>query len=200
LTTSALRAGGGRRKAFIVAALLIALLYVAAALVTDAEKLMEALRRLGWLGCMAVLGLSVVNYSLRFFRWKNFLLRLGRSLPLGLHFLYYLGGFAFTISPAKAGEALRSLYLRNHGVTYAESIAALFVERLIDLFAVVILASLIVLDHPAYRPLVFLSFLIVIIIIACVCQPALPALIDRFGATPRARVARHSHVLANKFR
>jgi uncharacterized protein (TIRG00374 family) len=200
LTTKPVRSGGGRRKTFIVAALLIALLYVGAALITDADRLMEALRRLGWLGCAAVLGLSALNYSLRFFRWKIFLSKLGRNLPLGLHFLYYLGGFAFTISPAKAGEAVRSLYLRDHGVTYAESIAALFAERLLDLFAMVVLASLIVLDHPAYRLLVFASSLIVIVVIACVCQPTLPPLIDRFGASRSRRVARLSNVFANLLR
>ena len=57
--------------------------------------------------------------------------------------LYYLSGFAFTVSPAKAGEAVRSLYLRSYGVTYSQSIAALFVERLQDLLAMVLLASLI---------------------------------------------------------
>jgi glycosyltransferase 2 family protein len=200
LTTGAARSGGGRHRTLIAAALLIALAYVGAALITDAGKLMEALRRLGWLGCAAVLGLSAVNYSLRFFRWKIFLSKLGRDLPLGRHFLYYLGGFAFTISPAKAGEALRSLYLRGHDVTYAESIAALFVERLLDLFTVVMLASLIVLDHPAYRVLVFASSLIVIAVIACVCQPTLPPLIDRFGARRSGRVARLANAFANLLR
>src|SRR5271166_4868679 len=123
------------------------LVYVAIAVITDASRLAEALRQLGFLGCGSVLGLSALNYILRFQRWKSFLSTLGRHLPLGRHYLYYMGGFAFTISPAKAGEAVRSLYLRAHGVTYAESIAALFVERLLDLFAMVILASLIVLDH-----------------------------------------------------
>ncbi len=173
---------GGRRKTLIATALLLVLAYVAIAVITDASRLADALRQLGVLGCAGVLALSSLNYLLRFQRWKTFLAALGRQLPLGRHLLYYLGGFAFTISPAKAGEAVRSLYLREHGVTYAESIAAFFVERLLDLFVMVMLASLIVLDHPAYRPLVAASFLAVVLVIVRVCQPSFAGLIERIGA------------------
>jgi uncharacterized protein (TIRG00374 family) len=144
--------------------------------------------------------LSLVNYLLRFLRWQNFLNKLGRPLPAWRHLLYYLGGFAFTISPAKAGEAVRSLYLREHGVTYAESIAALFVERLLDLLAMVVIASTIVFGHPAYRGLVVASFLLVVFIIVCVSQSSLPNLIDRFGDARPGRIGRMLGAFASLLR
>jgi uncharacterized protein (TIRG00374 family) len=161
---------------------------------------MDAFRQLGWLGWAAVLGLSAVNYLLRFLRWQNFLARLGRRLPAWRHFLYYLAGFAFTISPAKAGEAVRSVYLRDHGVNYSESIAALFVERLLDLFAMVLLASLIVVGHPAYRLLVVATFLLVLLVIAAACQSSLPLWVDRFGARRSKRIAQMAAAFANLLR
>ncbi|MGO9994691.1 MAG: lysylphosphatidylglycerol synthase transmembrane domain-containing protein [Steroidobacteraceae bacterium] len=184
----------------IVTALLIALSYVAVAVITDAHRLTGALLRLGFPGCSAVLALSCMNYLVRFNRWKSFLSRLQRTLPVGRHFLYYLAGFAFTISPAKAGEAVRSLYLRDHGVAYTESFAALFVERLLDLLAIVLLASLIVLGNPAFRPLIIASFLVVIIVIVCVCQPSLPRLIERIGGRGKGIMARLAYSLASLLR
>lgn len=181
---------GNKRRTLIGAALLIALIYVAVAVMTDRARLADALRQLGWLGCGAVLLLSALNYLLRFYRWKNFMLRLGHRLPAGRHFLYYLSGFAFTISPAKAGEAVRSVYLRDHGVKFADSMAGFFVERLLDLSAVVMLASLILLDHPAYRALIGASAVVVVGVMICVCQASLGAWIERWGAARRRRIAR----------
>jgi uncharacterized membrane protein YbhN (UPF0104 family) len=134
--------------------------------------------------------LSAVNYVVRFYRWQHFLKRLGHVLPLRRHFLYYLSGFAFTVSPAKAGEAVRSLYLRNHGVSYAESIAAFFVERLLDMFSIVFLASLIAFDHPSYRPLVGLTLLLLVGILFGVSQAWVPSLLERLAAPRGPRLAR----------
>ena len=120
----------------------------------DSAGIMAALDQLAWPGCTLVFALSGANYAVRFERWRTFLTRLGRRLPLGRHLLYYLSGFAYTVSPAKAGEAVRSLHLRGFGVSYAQSTAALDVERLQDLMAMVLLASLIVSDRPPYRSLV----------------------------------------------
>jgi uncharacterized protein (TIRG00374 family) len=200
LTTSAPLRAGGKRRTLIATASLAAFAYIGAAVMTDTNRLTDALQRLGWSGCAAVLGLSLVNYLLRFYRWQNFLAVLGRRLPVWRHLLYYIAGFSFTISPAKAGEAVRSIYLRDHGVGYAESIAALFAERLLDLFAMVMLASLIAVDHASYRLLVVASFLLVIIVGVCVCQPSLPPRIDRFSAGRSGRVAQLSRAFANLLR
>jgi glycosyltransferase 2 family protein len=189
LTEIAHRRHGGKRRTVIATALLLASIYVAAAVLTDANRLMDALRQLGLLGCAAVLALSAVNYIARFHRWQSLLSKLGRHVPVGRHLLYYLGGFAFTISPAKAGEAVRSMYLRHHGVTYAESMAAFFVERLLDLFAIVIMSSLIVLTHPVYRSSLIAASVFLVTALVCVCQARLPLLLQRFGERRSGRVA-----------
>jgi len=190
----------GRRRTLIAAGLLAALAYVGIALLTDAERLRDALSQLGWRGCGAILGLSAVNYALRFCRWQSYLHRLGRNLPVGRHLLYYLSGFAFTVSPAKAGEAVRSVYLRDHGVTYAESIAALFVERLLDMMAIVMLAGLLVFDHPSFRPLLFAMSALVAIVLAGLSQPIVPRFVDRMSLRFHGRIARVLTALASLLR
>jgi uncharacterized membrane protein YbhN (UPF0104 family) len=87
-------------------------------------------------------------------------------------------------------------------VTYTESIAAFFVERLLDLFAIIILASLMVIDHPVYRPLLLATSLILLAVLVCMCQRSLPGWLEGRGArlgastsagtsaTVRGRIAR----------
>jgi uncharacterized protein (TIRG00374 family) len=179
-----------KRRTLIATGLLIALAYVIGAMLTDSARLIDALEQLGWQGCCAVLGLSVLNYGLRFLRWQYYLGKLGRTLPHVRHVLVYLSGFAFTVSPAKAGEAVRSLYLREHGVTYAESIAAVFVERLLDMFAILVLAGFVALDYPLYRPLLAAVSLALIALLVCVCQPSLPGWLDRYAGRRSGKLAR----------
>lgn len=191
----------GRRRALIAIAALATLIYLAGAFAVDSARILAAIDQLAWLGCGLVLALSGANYAVRFERWRTFLSRLGHELPFGRHLLYYLSGFAFTVSPAKAGEAVRSLYLRGYGVTYSQSIAALFVERLQDLLAMVLLASLIVSDRPAYRPLVVGALILVLALVWTATIKTLPAILERLsGRFQSARIVRLLSAIANLLR
>lgn len=89
-----------------------------------------------------VLGCSVLNYLLRFVRWHVFLGQLGPRPTLGTSLLIYLAGYAFTTTPGKSGEAVRSWWLLSHGVRLEDSLGVLVMERLCDLAAVLLLALL----------------------------------------------------------
>lgn len=91
----------------------------------------------------AVLALSLLNYALRFVRWQVYLRGLGHRLPPGRHLLIYIAGFALTPTPAKAGEAMRGVYLKPLGVGYARCLATVYAERVLDLLAVSLLTVLI---------------------------------------------------------
>lgn len=190
-----------KRRLLIFVALSVAVAYVGAALVADASRTREALLQLGVAGCTAVLALSAANYLLRFYRWQYFLARLGRSLPTPLHLLYYLSGFAFTLSPAKAGEAYRAIHLNEHGVAYSESLAALFAERLLDLIAMCLLASLMALDNATYRPLIAGALLITVVALYMSCHAYLPRRLQALSETARhAPLARLLATLAGLLR
>jgi uncharacterized protein (TIRG00374 family) len=166
-----------QRRVIIAISAAAAAAYLIIGLGMDAGGLWRALGRLGYRGCTLILCLSAANYLLRFARWNMYQRSFGHRLPAGMHLLYYLGGFAFTLSPGKVGEALRSVYLRDHGVTYAQSIASFFAERLLDVFAIVVLAALIAADHAAYRPLVGGALALVVIALLLVGRPWLPGLV-----------------------
>jgi uncharacterized protein (TIRG00374 family) len=115
--------------------------YGATVAFSGAEEMGAALARIGVAGWAAVFGLSTINIALRFCRWQYYLNTMGYAVPVRNSLQYFIAGFAFTSTPAKAGEAVRSLYLKNReGVKYPDSLAALFVERLTDLLAVVLFA------------------------------------------------------------
>ena len=138
------------RHALTLSIGLAALLYLGFVLFADHAAVLAALRRVDSPVLAAIFALSLLNYLLRFWRWRRYIAAFGHVLPWWRHFLYYLAGFTLTVTPGKAGEAVRSLYLRGHGVSYAQSLAALFVERLLDVLAMSLLALLILLARPDY--------------------------------------------------
>ena len=92
---------------------------------------------------LAILALSLGNYLLRYWRWH---LYIGHKQTLSIghlqHLAIYIAGFSLTMTPGKAGEAMRSLYLKKQGVSHQRSLGALFVERIMDLLAILLLAAL----------------------------------------------------------
>lgn len=131
-------------RALVISVVAAVVLYVGSSFFTGAEDVFRAVSRVDLRIWILVLGLSALNYLLRFCRWQWYLARLGHVLPPLRHLMYYLAGFALTTTPGKMGEAIRSIYLKPHGVSYADSLAALFVERFLDMLAVLLLGLLVV--------------------------------------------------------
>ena len=103
------------------------------------------------LGILALaMGLSLVNYLLRALRWSFYLGRRGHPHGFGFGLLAYLAGFAFAISPAKLGELSRARYYKSRGTPLSELAAVSIVERLIDVAAMLILATLVLAAFPRY--------------------------------------------------
>ena len=90
---------------------------------------------------LAVL-LSLLNYGLRIVRWRAYLGHFDHVLTYRYAALTFTAGFAFTLSPGKVGEMVRARYYRNLGIPFSQVVAAFFMERLMDLLAMVTLALL----------------------------------------------------------
>ena len=132
-----------QRPLFVSIIIAIAL-YFGAVFLGDYEATKEALSEIPLLGWAIVIGLSLVNYILRYCRWDWYIRELsGVVIPTKRHFCYYLAGFALSTTPGKAGETIRSLYLKRHGVSYNQSISSFFVERFLDLLTIVLLSILV---------------------------------------------------------
>ena len=109
--------------------------------------------------------LSLGNYALRIVRWQRYLVRLGHRLPLSFTALTYVAGFAFTLSPGKVGEMARARYYSRANIRLADVAAAFFVERLMDLLAMIALGALIVAAVPRYRAAIWATCLVVALVL-----------------------------------
>jgi uncharacterized protein (TIRG00374 family) len=151
---------------------------------TDVKAALSAMGINGWL---TILGLSSLNFLIRFLRWHMYIRALDCRVPWFKNLQYFIAGFAFTSTPAKAGEAVRSVYLKRYNVKYSDSLAALFVERLTDLLAVVLFALAAALAFENWRWLVYAAGIGTLTILPLVRSQAirkkLSTLAERNGAT-----------------
>jgi uncharacterized protein (TIRG00374 family) len=106
----------------------------------------ESLAMLGRLGpglALLILSLSALNYLLRTLRWQLLCRALGVRVPLARNGLYYVAGFAFTVTPGKLGEVVRLWLLRrHHGAAYERTLGLLVVDRITDAVPLLALALL----------------------------------------------------------
>ncbi|MDE2076519.1 MAG: flippase-like domain-containing protein [Burkholderiales bacterium] len=100
---------------------------------------------------LAVAGLSLLNYALRVVRWRIYLKQLGYRFTWRFTALSFMAGFAFTLSPGKLGEIVRSRYYLPKGLSVGALTGAFFVERLMDLLAMIVLASVVLTELQHYR-------------------------------------------------
>lgn len=138
-------------KPLIFSILISACLYAAMIVVSGADEIKPALEKIRLPSLLFIFSLSLVNYFIRFARWDMYSRKLGHHLPVARHILYYFSGFSLTTTPGKAGEAIRHVYLKPHGMTLGHSLAALFAERLSDLMAMCLLAGLAAIHFVDYR-------------------------------------------------
>ena len=140
--------------------------YVVWVLATDVRAVSDSAVAVGLGGWVTILSLSLLNYALRFFRWQAYLRLHSWHIGTRRSLAYYLASFGFTTTPGKAGEVVRSFYLKRHGVPYVLSVSALLVERLVDLLAMVVLAAAGALAFPEYR-----WFVVLVLGAILVCVP-----------------------------
>jgi uncharacterized protein (TIRG00374 family) len=120
-----------------------------------------AAAKVGLMGIAICLLMSSINYCARFLRWQGYLQVLGHPIPWRKSLQIYLAGFALTTTPGKAGEALRGVLLKPHGVPYSKSFAAFFSERLSDLFAIVVLTFFGLSVYPEAQSMIVIGIILV---------------------------------------
>jgi len=183
-------------RGLIISVALSALGYLAFSLWGGWHEVTAAIARVGWAGTAVLLGLSAVNYGVRFLRWQLYLDRLGTRVPWWPSLVIYVSGFALTTTPGKAGEAIRSVFLKPRGMGYGASMAAFFSERLSDLLAVVLLATLGLSRYPNAWPLLIAGAAAVVGLLIVLSQERWLKRVEAATASGEGRLARLAHNLS----
>ncbi|MBQ9259793.1 MAG: flippase-like domain-containing protein [Neisseriaceae bacterium] len=152
-------------RALIISVLFAVIGYFIFVLLSGWQDVLNAVTRIGLMGIVIALCLSLVNYGLRFIRWQMYLNTMGYNIPFSGSLKIYLSGFALTTTPGKAGEALRGVLLKPLGVPWKICFAALLSERLSDLLAIVLLTLFGLSVFPNARLVVVFSLIFIAVIL-----------------------------------
>ena len=107
--------------------------YLILAVLSDLDRLGEALNNFNYALIPAILGLVSLSYVGRFLRWLYYLRVLKVTVPLGVNAAIFAAGLSMTISPGKLGEVLKSVFVRRvSGVPITRTAPAVVAERATD--------------------------------------------------------------------
>jgi uncharacterized protein (TIRG00374 family) len=128
-------------KPLIVTTILGVLTYSALVVYGDAKNIGDSLCKFKWHFFFIALLLASLNYMLRFVKWSFYLRCLDIKVPASESLVIFLSGFTVSVTPAKLGEVIKSLLLKeSRGVSIARSAPIVVAERLTDLIAILLLA------------------------------------------------------------
>jgi uncharacterized protein (TIRG00374 family) len=148
-----------------------------------------------------LLSLALLNYLFRYFRWHVYLKVLGTDMGPWKSFQVFMAGLVMTVTPGKAGEALKAHLLRNEVKNpWSVGLSAVFAERLTDLMGIVILVAIGLSVLSTGRNIALLGTVICLILFLIFSQPAFSRTLIRFlGRLPRMaeRCERLLNMLSN---
>ncbi|MEO6772321.1 MAG: lysylphosphatidylglycerol synthase transmembrane domain-containing protein [Kofleriaceae bacterium] len=130
-----------KRRTWLWFVVAIAIGLAAFSMVGDVRHLGQSLDGFAWWSLFAALGLAFANYLLRFVRWQLYLSRQRVVVPIGSSALVFGAGLSLSITPAKLGELVKSLLLRDlHDIPAPLTAPIVVAERVTDLVALLVLA------------------------------------------------------------
>ena len=131
------------RKWLVIAIAFGAMLYLGGSIYADWDKVTAAVTEFNWWILIPVCSLTLVNYFLRFLKWRYLTRRLGVRMSFTEDAWNFASGLAMIISPGKVGELLKPYVVRERtGVPMSVTTPALVTERLTDAIGMLILAAI----------------------------------------------------------
>lgn len=152
-------------KSLLIVLPFAAIFYFAFVVLSDFDGVVEAFRAFEWLYLAPVIGLVLVNYIVRAERWHSYLVKLDLAMPRARSYWLFVSGLSMSITPAKAGEALKALLLKiETGAPLERGVAIVFAERMSDLTGILVLIAIgsFALSYG------FISFLVIVVAVAAI--------------------------------
>lgn len=155
---------------FILGLVLAVLVTIGLALFADIRTLPQTLASFRWEWLPIILGLTLINYALRFLKWQYYLRVVSvTGVSVRESLVIFLSGMTMAMTPGKVGELLKAYMLKQVGGTpVAVTAPIIAAERLTDGLAMVGLAAVgMVVYTLGWQVLVaFVTVSLVVIVIA----------------------------------
>lgn len=131
------------RRRLLISLFLGAAVFIGLSAYADFNDVIDGLGNFKWQYLPIVLGLTSMNYVLRFFKWQFYLKTIGvDGFPRGESALVYFAGLGMVVTPGKVGEWLKCYLLRElHGTPFSRSAPIVIAERLTDSLGLVVLGA-----------------------------------------------------------
>ena len=174
------------KRRFLTGVLLGVVVVSGLILLSDREALVDAAESFDLRLVPLILGLTIGNYLLRYFKWEFYLRRVGvDQLAPGTSALIFISGFSMAMTPGKVGEFLKALLVRaKTGVPMTRTLPVVFAERITDGLSMVVLSTVGLLAFRVGWPLFLLMSFVLGAILVFIQQEALvEALLRRLGET-----------------
>jgi uncharacterized protein (TIRG00374 family) len=157
------------RRNLIVTIVISALLYLAWVFWAGWEDIVQAFSQFEWWLLPVCLGLSLLNYAIRFCKWHYYLRILNISLDPRISFQIYMSGMVMAATPGKLGEVFKSYLLKSVSSTpISQSAPIILAERLTDFIAFLFLILMGITMLPRGYTVFGISLGIVIIILVLI--------------------------------
>ncbi len=164
----------GRALTGLAIAAVVSLAAFALAAEFSSGEVLSRARAIGPAAIAGLLALSLLNYLGRAIRWRLYARRVGAEIGFGPTLLYYIAGFALTMTPGKLGEALRLwLMRRHHGLRYERTAPILVADRASDAVSLVLIAVVTALSFDGMLGFALPAALAVALGIALLARPGL---------------------------
>jgi uncharacterized protein (TIRG00374 family) len=134
---------GKLTRRILLGLLLGVLVYAALGMLTDVRQVLDHASRFPVGVVFGALGLTLVNYALRFLKWHLYLEKLGFEVPTGESATVFVAGMVMAVTPGKVGEVFKSFLLRqSREIPVASTAPIVVAERMTDLLGMVLIAAL----------------------------------------------------------
>lgn len=147
------------------------LIFLGFILISDIKEITSIFYSFRWDLLLLVLVLTFINYALRGLKFHYYLRQINpEKTSLYVSYRIFVAGFPLAITPGKAGEAVKGIWIHHRtGSSIAKGVSVVVAERISDGFAVLILSVIGVIAFPQYWT-IFLSILLFLIVLVIISQ------------------------------
>lgn len=158
------------RERFLLSLLLGLAVILGLSFYGDLTDLAARLRSFRWVYLPLILGLTLYNYGLRFLKWEYYLQQLEiRGVSWLDSLIIFFAGFTMVLTPGKVGEFLKSYLLKRAvDVPISHSAPIIIAERLSDGLAMLLLASVGLVNYRYGWPILLVTFMASMALVALV--------------------------------